>query len=411
MPKKALKKKVSEQMAMSLEDTDILNKHEVGEESEDDLAVDYLNRITEAVTWSTDWTVESLINQLERLVINLSPKFQRRDAWNDKKKSRLIESLIYGLPIPQIVLAESASEKGRYIIVDGKQRLLTLKQFCQPKEVETPFKTLTNLKNPILNNVTFASLEENHKKLFDNFITQSIRSVIIKNWPSETFLYTIFYRLNTGSLSLSPQELRRALKPGPFMDFVDDFATSSKVIQKALNLSAPDYRMRDLDLIIRFYSFGYRISQYKGDFKTFLDSTCDFFNSDWVRHESIIRERAVLLEKSITTVNQVFKGNSFKRWEGDKYSSGFNKTIFDIMVFYLQNQDVRDQFVARGSQVISEFKNLCEKNPRFLKSISTNTNNLIQTSARFVLWGMSLRKIIKKIEIPATLQKVFKANS
>ncbi len=93
-PRKQQKKKsVQADLLPDIEDS----SSQIGEETEDDLTVDYLNRISEAVTWSTDWTVESLINQLERLVINLSPKFQRRDAWNVKKKSRFIESLIYRL--------------------------------------------------------------------------------------------------------------------------------------------------------------------------------------------------------------------------------------------------------------------------------------------------------------------------
>ena len=237
---------------------DIDNEMEVGEETEDDLSVDYLSRISEAVTWSTDWTVESLINQLDREVIDLNPKFQRRDAWNDSKKSRFIESLIYGLPIPQIVLAESPNVKGKYIVVDGKQRLITIKQFCSKDASSSKFTKLIKLKNDKLNDLSFKELEDEHKSYFNNFINQSIRSVIIKNWPSETFLYTIFYRLNTGSLSLSPQELRRALKPGEFMDFVDEYSGSSKEIQKLLKLKVQDYRMRDMDLVIRYFAFEMR---------------------------------------------------------------------------------------------------------------------------------------------------------
>ncbi len=157
------------------------------------------------------------------------------------------------------------------------------------------------------------------------------------------------------------------------MDFVDDFASSSLIIQKALNLQGPDYGMRDLDLIIRFFALGTRISQYKGDFKTFLDSTCDFYNKDWKKHKVSIEQEAETLENSINAVSQIFKGNSFKRWEGAKYSSGFNKTIFDIMVFYIHNESVRKEFVEKGNLVIDSFKSLCVRNNRFLKSITTNT--------------------------------------
>ncbi len=57
-----------------------------------------------AVLWSTDWTAETIISQLNRNNIDLDPSFQRRSAWTDKKQSLFIESLILGLPIPQLIL-------------------------------------------------------------------------------------------------------------------------------------------------------------------------------------------------------------------------------------------------------------------------------------------------------------------
>jgi hypothetical protein len=82
-----------------------------------------------AVVSGTDWTTETIVSQLERKNIQLNPRFQRRDAWKRDRKSRFIESLIVGLPIPQIVLAESKHERGKFIVLDGKQRLLSILQF------------------------------------------------------------------------------------------------------------------------------------------------------------------------------------------------------------------------------------------------------------------------------------------
>src|SRR5699024_7772964 len=73
-----------------------------------------------AVVSGNDWTTETLINQINKGNILLNPDFQRRDAWDKKRKSRFIESLILGLPIPQIVLAESKERRGSYIVLDGK---------------------------------------------------------------------------------------------------------------------------------------------------------------------------------------------------------------------------------------------------------------------------------------------------
>src|SRR5687767_8254345 len=94
-------------------------------EGEEDLDQTSLQRLSEAVVSGSDWTTETILRQLERGNIVLNPDYQRRDAWRPARKSKFIESLILGLPIPQLVLAESRGRKGTFIVIDGKQRLLT----------------------------------------------------------------------------------------------------------------------------------------------------------------------------------------------------------------------------------------------------------------------------------------------
>lgn len=380
-----------------------------GEENEEELKTDYLKKLTDVVTWSTDWTVESLINQLERGNIDLNPRFQRRDAWNDVKKSRLIESLIYGLPIPQIVLAEDKRKKGRFIVVDGKQRLITLQKFFRSKNDSKDFLVLNGLRNNELNDLSYKDLESKFPDLHDNFLNQSIRSVIIKNWPSDNFLYTIFFRLNTGSLGLSPQELRRALKPGPFMDFVDDYSQGSKEIKEILKLSKPDYRMRDIDLVIRYYAFRNFANDYKGDYKSFLDYTCEVFNKEWSKKEQIVKEQAEELNSTIRLCINIFgKDSVFRKWSGKKYEGRMNRAIFDIFVYYFSISKNKQIFLDNKKNIKKEFNNFCIKNSLFIKSISSNTNNLIETSTRFVLWGQAIQQVDKTILIPSYLNTYFK---
>src|SRR5260221_5451516 len=85
------------------------------------------------VVFSRDWTVETIVRQIERKNIDLNPKFQRRNAWNDEKRSKLIESLLIGVPVPEIVLAEDQSKKGAFLVIDGKQRLHAVAGFLEPK--------------------------------------------------------------------------------------------------------------------------------------------------------------------------------------------------------------------------------------------------------------------------------------
>jgi uncharacterized protein with ParB-like and HNH nuclease domain len=149
---------------------------------------------------------------LDRGNIDINPAFQRRDAWSASRKSRFVESLIMGLPIPQLVLAESKRQKGSFIVIDGKQRLLSLRQFAAKKDDEK-YQVLKLEKLEArndLNGKSLSDLETNPALAEDlsSFQNQTIRTVVIKNWPNESVLYLIFLRLNTSSVPLSPQELR-----------------------------------------------------------------------------------------------------------------------------------------------------------------------------------------------------------
>src|SRR5437764_14562782 len=115
------------------------------EVDEQDVAEQLGPGATAAVVSGTDWTTETIVSQLKRKNIQLDPRFQRRDAWKKDRKSRFIESLIVGLPIPQIVLAESKQDRGKFIVLDGKQRLLAILQFWGLGEGENNAYTLSGL--------------------------------------------------------------------------------------------------------------------------------------------------------------------------------------------------------------------------------------------------------------------------
>ena len=108
-------------------------------EDETDLEVILRSDLSNAIVQSTDWTIDTLVNQIEKGRIQLDPDFQRRDAWTNARKSKFIESLFLGFPIPQLVLAESKRQKGKYMVIDGKQRLLSLIKFAGSEELRSSF--------------------------------------------------------------------------------------------------------------------------------------------------------------------------------------------------------------------------------------------------------------------------------
>lgn len=375
-------------------------------EGEDDLEKADLQQLNEAVVAATDWTAETIIRQLDRGNINLNPAFQRRDAWTISRKSKFIESLILGLPIPQLVLAESKAQKGSYVIIDGKQRLLSLRQFAARADDQsyTPLRLKGLEIREDLDGKILQDFEEDPALVDDlrAFQNQTIRTVVIKNWPNESVLYLIFLRLNTGSVPLSPQELRQALHPGPFLTFVDERSGQMEGLQKILNLTKPDFRMRDAELLVRYFAFRNFLTDYSGNLKEFLDETCRKLNKDWSRVESRTREQLAEMETAFTTTFRIFgDDNAFKKWDEDKFERRFNRAVFDIMMFYFSNSGVSRKAISAQKGVESDFRKLCETNSEFRSSLETTTKSIQATVTRLSIWGEALAKRIKtKIPIP-----------
>lgn len=334
-----------------------------GEEGEDDLRGTDPVLLTRAVVTSTDWTTETILSQLSRGNITLDPRFQRRDAWKVDRKSRFIESLILGLPVPQIVLAERPGQRGSYIVIDGKQRLLTLSQFCgQSTGSRSNAFPLTDLSiRADLNNVAYADLQEQEQYAgdFREFQNQTIRTVVVRSWHSDAFLYTVFLRLNTGSLPLSPQELRQALHPGPFVSFADEVSQQCRLLHSTLHLRSPDFRMRDVELVLRYYAFRRFLHRYSGNLKAFLDMTCSQLNEAWAVDEGSIREDAAVFEAALQVSNDVFGPNAFRLWRGSRFEGRFNRAVFDIVMYYFSREEVAAAAVSRSREVRAAFQELC----------------------------------------------------
>jgi len=159
-------------------------------ESEDDSTLSATNLLDGVAVTDSDWTAETVLSQVDKANIALNPRFQRREAWDDRRKSRFIESLILGLPIPQLVLAELRGSRGRYVVIDGKQRLLSLVRFTGIGDI-TQQLALKGLEiRSDLNGLTWAELQSDPKYQADvaAFENAQIRTTVVKGWKDEKAL-------------------------------------------------------------------------------------------------------------------------------------------------------------------------------------------------------------------------------
>lgn len=356
------------------------------ENEETDLQVDK-EKFGQAVIWGTDWTTETIARQLEKGTINLNPSFQRRDAWSNREKSKLIESLILGLPVPPIILAENKEKKNSYIVIDGKQRLLSIRRFfSNDDDSEKSFKKLRLSGLEILsdlNGMTYTDIERVENDYIANLENQSIRTIVIKNWPDESFLYTVFLRLNTGSKKLSSQELRQALKPGAFLNYLDDATAKSTAIMKMLNNKTADSRMKDIELALRYFAFKFNLESYKGNLKNFLDDTCEKLNKRWEYDNELLENEFEQLEKAIEFSYDIMETNSpFSRYNKGISNNRFNRCIFELFSFYFSNKDIREMVLRNKKEFVEAFIALNDDN-EFISAISDSAKETKRVCTRF----------------------------
>lgn len=351
-----------------------------------------------AALWSTDWTAETILAQLHRSNIDLDPTFQRRSAWTDKRQSLFIESLILGLPIPQLILAESKTKKGSFIVIDGKQRLLAIRKFgsTQANDEFEPLRLSGLKERERLNDHTYADLiADDHfrddRAAFDN---ASVRTIVIRNWKEEGYLYEVFLRINTGSVQLSPQELRQALHPGPFSAYVSRSSAESIQLKFALNLEQPDFRMRDAEILLRYLGYKNFIEGYRGNLKQFLDTTTENLNADWAARQAQVEQQVEEMERAFQLARDIFGDNYYlRKWNGTEFEPRKNRAVFDIMLHYFSVPAVRDALAGKNADVVARFKELCENNNEFRAALETTTKSLKANRARFNIWGEAVGAI------------------
>ena len=198
-------------------------------------------------SYGADYTVDSLVKRMRGEAFNI-PDFQRQFVWTSKHASKFIESLLMGLPVPGIFLYKEA-DTNKHLVIDGQQRLRTLKAFYDGTLREKPFK-LQGVREPWLN-LTYNELDAADALKLDDSIVHA--TVFKQDKPDDVLdsIYFVFERINTGGIRLSPQEIRNCVNLGPFIKSVrelNQFPAWRDVFGKQNN------RAKDEELVVRFFA-------------------------------------------------------------------------------------------------------------------------------------------------------------
>lgn len=248
------------------------------EEQVDDL--DELNEVlptTYSITsYGADYPVDGLVKRLTQgdIVVplfRLDPEpgqstvgFQREYVWTKPQADHFIESLLLGLPVPGIFLVKESN--GKHLVLDGQQRLRTLASFYDGLFQGKEYKLETVQEK--WRDATYKTLHADDRRRLDDSIIHA--TVVRQDEPTEdqSSIYLIFERLNSGGTFLQPQEIRVALYHGQFASLLSKLNDNAK--WRAL-YGKKSPRLKDLELILRFFSMYFYASKYERPMKDFLN--------------------------------------------------------------------------------------------------------------------------------------------
>lgn len=307
------------------------NIEEIDSESDDSYSNDDLYNIS---SWGADLSFRELITMYEEDELQ-KPELQRKYVWDKVEASRFIDSLLLGLPVPSIFLANTSDENK--LIIDGFQRIMTVYDYV--KGIWSKDKKVFKLSNSEKINKNwrgkaFAELGDTEKKRIRSTTIHAI--IFEQKSPKEddTSLYQIFERINTSGRTLYPQEIRNCVYQGEFNNMLFELNKNSKW-RTLYGLEEEDPRMRDLEYILRFFALDTDfIKSYTKSSISLKKYLNEFMGSKNSQRDEIITERKDKFSSVIEFIHEYFGNDAFyniSSKDPEKIRKRFYPTIFDAL--------------------------------------------------------------------------------
>jgi hypothetical protein len=297
-----------------------------------------------------DFNIRTLYDFIDSGIVNI-PGFQRNYVWDIKRASKLVESLLIGIPIPQMFLYDQG--KNNFLVIDGQQRYFTIYFFKKKRfprlekriELRNIFDKHKKFPDNILadnnyfvdfnlvlpeilpekknkfNKLNYSTLSEEDRNTFD---LRTIRNIIIKqNTPDDgdSVIFEIFNRLNSGGVNLKPQEIRTSLYHSDFYNMLYRINLDENW-RKLTPKPTPDLNMKDVEIILRGFAMLVNHNDYK-------PSLIKFLNAFSAQAKKYSKEDIEYFENQFkTVVSTVVNINPKLFFNNDRFNIAIYESIF-----------------------------------------------------------------------------------
>jgi uncharacterized protein with ParB-like and HNH nuclease domain len=317
------------------------------------------------ITESSDYTVETLVNKVLNESIFI-PDFQRKYVWSDIQASKLIESLIIQCPIPVIYLNQEPDQ--RYSVIDGNQRVTSLKRFLNN---EFSLKGLTAYSE--LEGLTYSQLDPRIQRHINN---RTLRCISISKDTHPQVKFDVFERLNSGSVKLNKQELRHGLYYGKLIKAAKELVSKTEITKYVLPIDNKNKRMKAEEFILRFWTLSSDFENYKGSLAASINN---FIEKN--KNNSNLNELEDNFKNTLNLVTRSFGDYSFmtftKDKEGNYLKLKFNAALYDALMVGLYENEKNGKLRVSTSknENIEKLYELFQSDKDFVKNISQATGN------------------------------------
>ena len=335
--------------------------------------------------------IDLLLQRIKYEELDLTPDFQRKDGiWNPRTKSRLIESILIRIPLPAFYMDATDDEK--WVVIDGLQRLTTLKMFVNDQSLKlSNLEFLTHLEGK-----TFNDLPRNLQR---RIMETQVTTYLIEKGTPAAVKFNIFKRINTGGLPLSLQEIRHALNIGKSTRLLEELSKLPE-FEEATAGSISDNRMADREFILRFLAFVIRpYREYRAtEFDSFLSDVMEEING---MDEADLNSLKQKFSRAMKAAYQIFGNDAFrKRYRADASRSLVNKALFEswsVNLSVLDDSQIQ-RLIDRKEQLKEKFIQLMNEEtpasePRFESAISQGTGDTRKVKRRF----SAIEKLIEEV--------------
>lgn len=376
----------------------IVERHDADDELEEDEGDTSFAQFRQrkVLTQPSDEGIAQLVHKMSRGRIIVQPEFQREYVWKKSKATALIESVLMNIPLPVVYLAER--EDNRLEVVDGQQRLTTLRAFFEGRFPSGEAFRLGKMRvMPELRGKSFKELPEDLQQAFEDY---NLRIITIQKEADPELKFDVFERLNSGAERLNEMELRNCIYRGPYNDLLGELV-NNKDFLAIRGDERPDPRMRDRQLILRFLAFCRNTHlKYTGNMKGFL-------NREMEEHRDAppaeLEKMRFAFENAISMARTVFGERAFRRYSpGDEKRPGgrwegtakINVALWDTILYTFSQYEKR-QVIPAADAIREEFLDLMTYDLTFVDHIGRFTDSPAKVKYRADEWRRRMESVIR----------------